>query len=130
MRWRGRPDGERRCNPGIMTWAFILNATDKSSQEDFKQSSNVHRCAVSKSLWLQCESGLQWGVETNTQRDGGRERRLGLVSESWRWREVDFGYVFIKTGKHTEGPLHARHTSSILHKLTHLVVTKSLKGGY
>ena len=41
MRRRGGPDGERHCNPGIMIWDFILDATGKSSQEDFEQSSNV-----------------------------------------------------------------------------------------
>lgn len=27
----GRPDGEGRCDPGIMIWDFILNAMDESS---------------------------------------------------------------------------------------------------
>lgn len=35
MRWRGRPDGEGHCNPGIMIWDFTVNTMDESSQEDF-----------------------------------------------------------------------------------------------
>lgn len=41
IRPRERPDGEGRGNPGIRIWDFIRNDMDESSQEDFKQRSNM-----------------------------------------------------------------------------------------